>query len=370
MTIRTIQPPVPAVAEHSEKLGPHFLLDGLTNKDQISRLQAFVDWLALTRGDWRAPDLATYRDWLRSGDRLARDRHSRRLQPAPALSAASAAAHLSTIRGRYQALLADNAVRDRLYALAPEDASASDRKAFVDETLQRLENAVRPGASSVQVVKVRDRADEAHLRLTVEQANALLAAPFDDRHNTALQAVRDTALIALLLCTGIREMELVALGGDDLRQSFGGALALRVRAGKGAVQRLVPYGALDWCLVYIDKWLQLAHVDGSAVFRGFYKGGKRVRASRLTVRAVQDILDRYPVSMGGDLRACNPHDLRRTYARRLYEAGVPLLAIQQNLGHQNSRTTEGYIGTLDAGQRRPPALYRPPHLTRLEQLGG
>ena len=136
------------------------------------------------------------------------------------------------------------------------------------------------------------------------------------------------------------------------------------------MQRLVPYGALDWCLIYVDKWLQLARIDSGAVFRGFYKGGRRVRASRLTVRAVQDILDRYPVSISGALRACNPHDLRRTYARRLYEAGVPLLAIQQNLGHQDSRTTEGHIGTLDAGQRRPPALYRPPHLNRLEQMGG
>ncbi|MEO8391751.1 MAG: tyrosine-type recombinase/integrase [Chloroflexota bacterium] len=348
--------------------GHTILLDGIANKDQVSRMQLFVDWLLLTSGNWQAPDLGAYRDWLLSSERLARDRHTRTLKPAAALSPASAAAHLSTVRGRYQAILDDNGARDNLYAVAPQDASASDRKAFVDETLTRLENAIKPGKSTVKVIQVQDSADSAHLRLTLEQANALLAAPFDARHNTPLQAVRDTALIALLLCTGMRDSELCDLDTGDLRQQFGGALALQVREGKGGKARLIPYGNLDWCLIYVEKWLQLAGISSGAVFRGFYKGGQRVRAGRLTMRAVQDILDRYPISIDGALRACNPHDLRRTYARRLHDAGVPLLAIQQNLGHQDSRTTEGYIGVLDAGQRRPPALYKPPHLKRLESL--
>jgi integrase/recombinase XerD len=52
-----------------------------------------------------------------------------------------------------------------------------------------------------------------------------------------------------------------------------------------------------------------------------------------------------------------PHDLRRTYARRLYDAGTPMLAIQQNLGHASSKTTQGYIGSLDASTRRPGMIY-------------
>ena len=52
-----------------------------------------------------------------------------------------------------------------------------------------------------------------------------------------------------------------------------------------------------------------------------------------------------------------PHDLRRTYARRLYDAGTALVAIQQNLGHADVKTTLGYMGELDAEQRTPPAIY-------------
>ena len=75
------------------------------------------------------------------------------------------------------------------------------------------------------------------------------------------------------------------------------------------------------------------------------------------MRAVQGILASYPVMIGGELCAVRPHDLRRIYARRLYDVGVDLVAIQQNLGHASLKTTLGYIGELDASKRRPPAVY-------------
>ena len=83
---------------------------------------------------------------------------------------------------------------------------------------------------------------------------------------------------------------------------------------------------------------------------------------------MQDVLNRYPINIDGELRAINPHDTRRTYARLLYEAGVPILAIQQNLGHKDHLVTQKYIGNLDAGARRPPALFKSHYLKRLEAL--
>ena len=93
------------------------------------------------------------------------------------------------------------------------------------------------------------------------------------------------------------------------------------------------------------------------VLRGLYKGGRRLRPGRLSVRAVQYILASYPIMVDGELVQVRPHDCRRTYARRLYEAGVDLVAIQQNLGHADIKTTLGYVGTLDADKRRAPAIY-------------
>ena len=344
------------------------LLADVENKDQISRIQLFLDWLSISGDDWRKPNLAAYRDWLMSDDRVARDRHSRELKSAAPLTAASASAHLSTVRGRYQALLSDNGVRDDLYAAAPEDVSASDRKAFVDETLTQLANAINPRYSSVEMITEQDEADDKHIRLTIEQARALIAAPLDDDENSPLQAVRDAALIALLLCTGIRDMELCALDVQDLRRMYGGKLALEVRSGKGKKQRMIPYGALDWCLIYVEKWLSMAGISEGAIFRGIFKGGKRVRPGRLTTRAVQDILNRYPVSIFGELRAINPHDTRRSYARLMHDDGMLLTAIQENLGHADMKVTRAYIGKLDADPRQPGAVFRPGNMKRLESL--
>ncbi|MBE0411445.1 MAG: hypothetical protein IBX69_17110 [Anaerolineales bacterium] len=36
----------------------------------------------------------------------------------------------------------------------------------------------------------------------------------------------------------------------------------------------------------------------------------------------------------------------------IYQAGMDLVKIQQNMGHEDSKTTLGYIGTLDASDRR------------------
>jgi site-specific recombinase XerC len=305
------------------------------DKQTRSRMGMFTAWLERTRSDWKSPDLAAYRDYLL-------ERYSR----------ASAAAHLSTIRGQYRRIITDNATRETLYALAPTDASPSDKKAFVDEVLIRLENAINPSHSKVTQITHQDRPDAAHIRLSRKQAEYLLTAPGVD----TLQGLRDTAIIALLLCTGIREAELCALDVEDLRQELGGELALHVRQGKGCKERLIPYGDLDWCLVVVDAWLKAAGISEGAAFRGYHEGFK-VQRGRLSVRAVEYIIRSYPICGNGQKMTAAPHDLRRTYARRLYEAGTPMLAIQQNLGHASSRTTQGYIGALDAATRRPGAIY-------------
>ncbi len=300
------------------------------------RLRKFEAWLANHAGTtWYRVDLARYRDHLL----------------AEGYAASTVSAHLSTIRARYRELIRD---RDLFYRLAAQRTdSVLERKAVVDELIARLENAIDPEASRVKQKTSQDVADTQHLRLTSRQASRLMAAPGLD----TLKGLRDTAIIALMLCTGIREAELCNLEVRDLRQRLGGELALHVRQGKGCKERLIPYGQLDWVLAIVDKWLETAGITAGPVFRGFYKNNRTLRPGRLSVRAVQYILASYPITIDGQLVTVRPHDLRRTYARRLYEAGVDLLSIQQNLGHVDSKTTLGYIGTLDADKRRPPAVY-------------
>jgi integrase len=305
-----------------------------------SRLGHFVKWQRASGLPWHEPDLAQYRD-----DMLADGK-------APA----TVAAYVSTVRACYRAVVTDNGTRQALFDQAAQEIgldSAADRKAWVDETLTRIENAIDPEKSKVKRVIRQDIPDSEHLRLTSEQASRLLASP----GVVTLAGLRDTAVIALLLCTGVREAELCALDVRDLRQTLSGELALHVRLGKGCKERLIPYGAMDWALAIVDKWLEVAGIDDGPVFRGLYKGGQRLRPGRLSVRAVGYILDAYPITVEGRLRVVHPHDCRRTYARRLYDAGVAPVAIQQNLGHSGLRTTLVYIGDLDAEARRAPDVY-------------
>jgi len=320
------------------------LLPANTDKDTRSRAGGFVTWLIETHRAWYDPDLAAYRDHLKAkGHRSA-----------------TISAHLSSMRATYQRLLRNNALRAawfdsagvELRALRADDTPAN-RKAFVDERCTRLQNAIDPKNSTVHKVTSQDKADSAQVRLTRAQAEALMRAP----GVTPLSALRDTALIALMLCTGIREAEACALEVDDLRQKLGGELALHVRKGKGSKERLIPYGDLAWVLVVLDKWLEAAGICEGRVFRSFWRGGQSLRGP-LSVRAVENIVSQFPlVTEHGKKLIVHPHDLRRTYARRLYEEGVDLVSISQNLGHASTRTTLLYIGELGADKRRAPGVY-------------
>jgi len=335
----------------------------LTNADTIipadaagdakHRLTAYAAWLDDNGRIWYQPDLAAYRDYLLSDERLVWNETDKEYQPVPPLSPSSTRVHLSTIRSRYDALLRSDQFRDQLYAMTPDDASPADRKAFVDEVELRIKNAMHPKASAVKVEVKQDTVDSEALRLTAAQASALVNAPKLD----SLRGLRDRAIIALMLATGIREGELVALEVDDLRQTIDGELVLNVRKGKGLKTRAVPYGENSGVLVLVDAWLAASGIMSGPVFRGILRGGKSVRKTGLTTRVIEKILASYEIAIDGTMRAVRPHDLRRSYARLNYDSGLDLLAIKANLGHARVETTERYIGDLNIRERAPKALF-------------
>ena len=331
-----------ALLENQQTDNHAVLLPADITKDHKYRLKLYADYLTANGQHWLEPDLNTYSAFLKD---------------VRGLSPATIKAHLSTIRSRYRTLLRETDTRNHLYALTPSDAAASDRKAFVDEITERVRNAIDPDAVKVDTFTEQDRPDSLHLRLTAGQANMLMKQP----GISTLRGLRDTAIISLLLCTGLREAELCALDVSDLRQHLDGELALYVRSGKGRKKRLIPYGDLDWVLAFVDAWLSQAGITEGAVFRGFYKGNQRLRDNRISVRTVEYILASYPITISGERVHVRPHDCRRTYARRLYDAGVDLNRIRQNLAHSSIDTTLLYVGALDGKERRPPAIYKPPH---------
>lgn len=310
-----------------------------TDKDTRYRLQIYVDWLDNFKHNWSEPDLDAYAFYLQN------TYSGKRGKP---MSATTAKVHLSVIRSRYQKLLRNNEIRDMLYALAPANSKAADKYAFVSEALTRLANAVHPDNGKVAVVKKQDQLDTDHLRLTNDQTKDLLSQP----GIKSKLAIRDTAILALMMCTGLRENELVNLDVSDIRQKSDNQLGLWVKSGKGAKARFIPYGSYSWCLMFVDLWLKTSGITEGALFRGMRKGDK-VTTNRIHVRAINQILDRYKIVIDGKETKVDPHDLRRTYALRMYLDGMDILAIRDNLGHEDVKTTQGYIGEMNMDKRTP-----------------
>lgn len=80
-----------------------------------------------------------------------------------------------------------------------------------------------------------------------------------------------------MLTTGIRTEEASSLVVADLRQTFGDEISLHIRDGKGDKVKLLPYRETDWILVVVEDWLAAAGITFGPVFRGFYKGYKKIR---------------------------------------------------------------------------------------------
>jgi integrase len=340
-----------ALSEFGGHFLPHItpediLLQGDLSKEVIYVLEQYIGWLRYQRGNFLIPNLTAYRDYM-----LTRP-----------ISPTTISRNISVIRLRYDDLCRE---RDLLFSLIKPDVAWVIKKQLVDELVQRIRDAIHPRAMRVKGEVVQDVADNKFYRLTKAQADELLRKPNLD----TLSGIRDCAMIALALCTGVREAELVGLNVPNLRQKLGGELALKVYKGKGGKTRLIPYGEQAWCLDLVDKWLSDAGIDSGAVFRRvhWYATLQRQKvfegSGQLHPSTFNDILDRYPVLIEDKSVVVRPHDLRRTYALRCYEAGMDIVRIQRNMGHVNSATTLHYIGSLDGPLRRPPALYTNPQMS-------
>jgi len=140
---------------------------------------------------------------------------------------------------------------------------------------------------------------------------------------------RNAALVAVLLYTGVRVGELVALDLDDitLGERKGSA---RIRHGKGNKERYVPIP--PEARVYLRRYLAERGEPGAGPLFVTNRG-RRIGARH--VRAICAEL------------GTHPHAFRHTYGRALTAAGVDLAQVAQLMGHANIATTSIYAIPTD-----------------------
>ena len=144
---------------------------------------------------------------------------------------------------------------------------------------------------------------------------------------------RDAALIGLGVTCGPRIAEVSALDMEDYDKA-NGRLLLRGKGSKERTAYLVS-GARE----ALEDWLALRGPEPGPLFCPVTKGGV-ILLRRMSTTALAKMLKKRQRQAG-----VNPftwHDMRRTAAGDLLDAGVDLSTVQKVLGHADPRTTARY----------------------------
>ncbi|MBK0422795.1 site-specific tyrosine recombinase XerD [Leucobacter sp. CSA2] len=303
-----------APAAGSERFLRHVAIElGLSPHSQAAYrrdLAAYAEWLA----EQGIADLAsvtprTLSDYVAALGSPSGDR--------PPLAPASITRRLSTVRGLHRFLFEEGAL----------DSNA---------------------AGGVRTPKRAQRLPKA---LPVEDVEALLAAAGGEGDAADPVALRDRAFLELLYASGARVSEATALDVDDLLaapgrgDAWGDPVAalgeggfLRV-TGKGAKQRIVPYGsyagrALAAYLVRARPGMVERGSGTPALFVG-PRGGRMSRQSAwLVIRSAAE--------RAGIRAEVSPHTLRHSFATHLLAGGADVRTVQELLGHASVTTTQIY----------------------------
>ncbi len=150
------------------------------------------------------------------------------------------------------------------------------------------------------------------------------------------KGIRDAAIIALGIGCGLRRSEIASLRISSLNSEDQSILVM----GKGNKERTVYCSDAVWQRVV--RWKSIRDgADGvEELFCSVSKGGKVNSSKSLTEDAIFKVLRTRAKEFGLEVFA--PHDLRRTYATRLFELGGDVNVVRQAMGHASILTTQRY----------------------------
>ena len=167
---------------------------------------------------------------------------------------------------------------------------------------------------------------------------------------TAPTGVRNRALITVMYRTGLRAAEALALRPADVNPERG---TIRVLHGKGDKARTV--GIDDGGMALVQRWMDRRAALG-------HRGGPlfcTLAGGPLSDSYVRTMMRRIGARAGIEKRV-HPHGLRHSHAVDMAGEGVPLPAIQQQLGHDRPSTTDTYLRGIAAADLAAMARARPP----------
>ena len=142
----------------------------------------------------------------------------------------------------------------------------------------------------------------------------------------SLRTWRDRAMAGLMLCSGLRSCEVLALDVADVDIAAGWARVV----GKGDKERRVPVDGEVCAAIQTYLLAERPETEDTALFV-VGKGPNRGR--RLSPAGLRTVF-RYHRAKA-DVAAGHPHALRHSFGTALAEAGVDLAVIQALMGHDH-----------------------------------
>lgn len=203
------------------------------------------------------------------------------------------------------------------------------------DNLPKVQAALLNLKAMTKTIEVKkSKGTKFHTRLSRQQVEHITSLP----DQTTPQGRRDWIILATLLGSGIRRSEMASITFDNLKQQpmKNGMRAVLTLKGKGEKDRVIPIQPL------LEERLHQWHkeVGDGYIARAVNKAGT-INGS-LSDNSVNDIVKKYGAAIG--VPELEAHDLRRTFARLGYDAGVPVEQISKLLGHESIQTTMTYLG--------------------------
>lgn len=169
---------------------------------------------------------------------------------------------------------------------------------------------------------------------------------------TVLKALRDQAIIALLLLEGLRRCEIVRLDYHSISRSMDGGVRIKVK-GKGKTAYIYPrvdtVSALEAYLSALGETIE--DDSGRPAFVSINRGG-RSDGTRLTVQGVNYIVDGYLRKAGIKKTGGSCHQLRHTAGSLIYLTTKDVKAVQASLRHSTLEMAAHYAQIADRGRKR------------------
>lgn len=183
------------------------------------------------------------------------------------------------------------------------------------------------------------------IALAPRDANKLLRAWAALKHEPTLADLRNRALVALLLATGMRRSEAAALRWQQVDFDNGVIVGL---VGKGDKKRDVAIVG-EFALDALRDWRMAQPGDYVHVFTPVERNNHMGADRSLTGTDIYRIMKATAAKAGVEFK---PHDLRRTFITEALAQGTTVQQVQAQAGHARGETTLGYARAIDARRAR------------------